>query len=45
MHEWESESETDEEHRFKPLRAEADWLKEKDDQTRVMMSVLRLTGQ
>lgn len=37
----------DGEQRFKPCKAEADWLeeaKQKDDWTRVMKSVLRLTA-
>lgn len=46
LHEGQSESENDREHRFKPHRVESDWLKEsrqEDDWTRVMTSVMRLT--
>lgn len=47
MHNRDPERENHREQRFKPSRAEADWLKEggrEDNWTRVMRSVLRLTG-
>lgn len=41
-----SEGKKHSEHRFIPCRVEADWVREgeQDDWTRVLMSVLRLTG-
>lgn len=44
-HEWESKRQNDTEHRFKPSKVEAYWLKgglQEADCTMVMMSVLKL---